>query len=117
MSVQPFTISVPNEKLEDLSKRLSLATFPEQLDGDNLWDFGTPTAEVKKLVEYWKNGFDWRKAEAQLNKLPNFRTSIDAGQTLQLSTLSHRLCPTSASRAVSTNKALASCNTRKHSTS
>ena len=41
------------------------------------WDMGTPLAEVKRLTEVWKNGFDWRKAEAKLNVLPHYTTDID----------------------------------------
>ena len=36
-----------------------------------------PVSGVKRLAEYWKDGFNWRKAEAQLNELPNFKTSIE----------------------------------------
>ena len=76
MSVKPYTISVPDDRLEELSQRLSLATFPDQLDSDNQWDIGAPVADVRRLAKYWKGGFDWRKAEAQLNELPNFKTSV-----------------------------------------
>lgn len=77
MAVEPYAISVPDDALEKLSQRLSSTTFPDQLQGPNNWDFGTPVADVQRLARYWKDTFDWRKAEAQLNELPNFRTSID----------------------------------------
>ncbi len=32
---------------------------------------------LKELVHYWGNGYNWRKAEAQLNALPQFITNID----------------------------------------
>ena len=32
---------------------------------------------MKKIVEYWKNNFDWRKQEAELNKFPQFKTKIE----------------------------------------
>jgi hypothetical protein len=72
----PTHLSVPDETLNGLLQGLSLATFPDQLDGANHWDFGIPSSEVKRLVNYWKDGFNWRMAEMQLNKLPNFKTSI-----------------------------------------
>jgi len=77
MSIRPYTISVPDEKLKDLKARLALAAFPSQLEGVDEWEFGTPTADIKRLTKYWRDGFDWRKAEAKLNKLPNFKTTID----------------------------------------
>lgn len=34
-------------------------------------------AKLKPLVKYWGTGYDWRKAEAKLNTLPQFMTTID----------------------------------------
>ena len=38
---------------------------------------GIQLAKLKPLVEYWGTGYDWRKAEAKLNALPQFMTTID----------------------------------------
>ena len=77
MAAKPYTIAVPDEALEKLSQRLALNTFPDQLEAEEPWDLGTPVAEVKRLANYWRSGFEWRKAEAQMNELPNFMTTID----------------------------------------
>ena len=77
MSITAYTISVPEEALADLSQRLALTKFPSQLYTENEWDPGTPVSIVERLVNHWKHGFDWRKAEAQLNELPQFMTTID----------------------------------------
>lgn len=76
---QPYTISVSDDVLEELKQRLTYARFPSQLESPNQdsWDFGVPAAEVKRLATYWKDGFDWRKAEAQLNELPQYHTDIE----------------------------------------
>lgn len=76
MSINNYKIAVSDSKLEDLSKRLELTRLPEQLNNDDLWGVGTPLSEVQRLLKYWKNGFDWRKAEAQLNEMPQFMTKI-----------------------------------------
>ena len=34
-------------------------------------------ATIQALVSYWTTEYDWRKAEAKLNSLPQFRTEID----------------------------------------
>lgn len=75
----PYKISVPDESLQDLQQRLALSKFPTQLESSeqDLWDFGTPVNEVQRLIEYWKDGFDWRKAEAKLNELPQYKTQIE----------------------------------------
>jgi hypothetical protein len=48
---------------------------PLQLDEAG-WEYGAPLADIKRLTEYWENGFDWRAQEAKLNELPNFRKGI-----------------------------------------
>ncbi|CAG8151977.1 unnamed protein product [Penicillium olsonii] len=75
---QPYNISIADDGLKDLQQRLTLARLPTQLEADeqNLWDFGSPVSDVQRLVEYWKNGFDWRKAEAKLNELPQYQVQI-----------------------------------------
>ena len=76
---QPYKISVPEDALNDLQQRLALTKLPAQLESNeqDLWDFGTPVKDVRRLVDYWKNGFDWRKAEAKLNELPQYQTQIE----------------------------------------
>ena len=34
-------------------------------------------ATIKELARYWETEYDWRKAEAKLNALPQFTTEID----------------------------------------
>lgn len=76
MSVKPYTINVPEASIEELHQRLALSKFPSQFDGSDLWEFGTPVNEVRRLAKYWRDGFDWRKAEKEINRLPNFMTAI-----------------------------------------
>ncbi|KAI1337911.1 alpha/beta-hydrolase [Xylariaceae sp. FL0016] len=73
--IRPFTIQVDDLKLQDLKLRLSLARFPDELyDAD--WDMGAPLADVKRLTKHWQEAYDWRRAEAELNKLPHFTTQV-----------------------------------------
>ncbi|KAF3933000.1 hypothetical protein ABW20_dc0104857 [Dactylellina cionopaga] len=74
--ISPFKISIPQEKIDLVKKKLNLATFPDELR-DSSWDLGTPLSEVQRLTEYWKNGFDWRAAESKLNEVPQFTTTIE----------------------------------------
>jgi len=34
-------------------------------------------AKIQELVGYWRTSYDWRKAEAKLNALPQFMSKID----------------------------------------
>lgn len=76
-SVKPFEISVPEEKLDLLLKKLSLATFPDELD-DAGWVYGAPLRDIKRLVSHWQNNYSWREHEAKLNKeLPQYNVAVD----------------------------------------
>ncbi|KAK4998834.1 hypothetical protein LTR66_002024 [Elasticomyces elasticus] len=75
MSVSPYEIAVTESALSQLNQKLSLASFPDELENTG-WNYGTPLAEVKRLTKYWQNGFDWRRAEAKLNELPNYKAQI-----------------------------------------
>ncbi|KAJ7512349.1 Alpha/Beta hydrolase protein [Mycena galericulata] len=77
MSETPFNIAIPNEKLALLRQKLALTTFPDELEGSG-WEYGVPLPDMRRLVEKWKNGFDWRAQEAQLNsELPQFTRDIE----------------------------------------
>ncbi|KAF2020167.1 alpha/beta-hydrolase [Aaosphaeria arxii CBS 175.79] len=74
--IKPYTISIPDSQIDNLRQKLALTTFPDELD-DAGWDYGAPLQDVKRIATHWKDAYDWRKAEASLNKLPNFMTIID----------------------------------------
>jgi hypothetical protein len=75
--ILPYTIAVPDSGLDDLRERLRRARFPSELENVGN-DMGAPLADVKRLVTHWAETYDWRKAEASLNKLPHFHTSVQA---------------------------------------
>ncbi|KAF9233469.1 Alpha/Beta hydrolase protein [Melanogaster broomeanus] len=77
MTEAPFSISVSAQQLETLQEKLQLANFPDELD-DAGWTYGVPLADIKRLVQRWKDGYDWRKYEAELNdELPMFTRDIE----------------------------------------
>ncbi|KAI1290673.1 microsomal epoxide hydrolase [Xylaria venustula] len=73
--IRPYKIEVSDSKVKDLKTRLSLANFPDELDGAG-WDMGAPLADVKRLAKHWEQTHDWKKAEAELNTLPQFVTEV-----------------------------------------
>ncbi|KAI0189841.1 microsomal epoxide hydrolase [Xylaria flabelliformis] len=75
--IKPFTINVPDDALEDLRERLRRARLPDELE-DVGHDMGAPLKDVKRVATYWAEKYDWRKAEAELNKLPHFTTTLQA---------------------------------------
>lgn len=75
-TVQPFRFEVPQEVLGDLKRRLELTRWPDR-ETPNDWSQGVPLAYMKELCEYWQREYDWRKCEAELNRVPQFTTQID----------------------------------------
>ncbi len=74
--ITPFTLSVPQADLDDLTQRIDRARWPEaELVGD--WSQGAPLAKVQALVDHWRHRYDWRRCEARLNALGQFRTEFD----------------------------------------
>ncbi|KAI0330189.1 alpha/beta-hydrolase [Cubamyces sp. BRFM 1775] len=73
---QPFTLSVSDADLELLREKLELARLPDELEGAG-WDYGAPLADIQRLLSHWKGAYDWRKSEAEINKLPMFTRDID----------------------------------------
>ncbi|NKL23686.1 epoxide hydrolase family protein [Rhizobium leguminosarum] len=75
-SIRPFKISVPQSQLDDLRKRIADTRWPDKETGDDISQ-GIQLDRVQKLVKYWGTDYDWRKAEIELNAVPEFITKID----------------------------------------
>ena len=74
-SPQPFLLYVPEDAIADLRERLAHTQFADQSPGEP-WAYGTDLAWLKNVVAYWRDGFDWRAAEARLNAFPQYRLPI-----------------------------------------
>jgi pimeloyl-ACP methyl ester carboxylesterase len=74
--IRSFQLEVPEEELAELRRRIAATRSPsKELVGDR--SQGVQLATVRELARYWANEYDWRKAEAKLNALPQFETEID----------------------------------------
>ena len=78
-AITPYRISVSDASIRDLQQRLEAARWPEPVASD--WSRGQPTKFIRELADQWRQGYDWRKHEAQLNSYPQFTTEID-GQVI-----------------------------------
>ena len=74
--MRPFRVEVPDAVLEDLRDRLARTRWPDQIPGSG-WDYGTERGYLEELVAYWRDEYDWRRAEARLNTFEHFLTEID----------------------------------------
>jgi pimeloyl-ACP methyl ester carboxylesterase len=70
-----FTIEVSDAVLEDLHERLARTRWPDQLPGTD-WSYGADTAYLHELADYWRNDFDWRAREAELNRFEHYRAEV-----------------------------------------
>ncbi|HTK67152.1 MAG TPA: epoxide hydrolase [Pseudonocardia sp.] len=74
--MRPFHVQVPEAELADLRRRITDTRWPDkETVGDQ--SQGVQLGRLQDLVRYWGTGYDWRKAEAKLNALPQFVTRID----------------------------------------
>ena len=76
MAIEKFTINVPDNVLVDLKRRVEATRWPDEIENTG-WDYGSNLAYIKSLTDYWKNGYDWRRQEAALNRLPQYRVALD----------------------------------------
>jgi pimeloyl-ACP methyl ester carboxylesterase len=76
MQPRPFTINVPQKVLDDLTYRLDHTRFPVSSDAAG-WSNGVDLAYMKDLIAYWRKGYDWRKAEKEINSLSQYQVTID----------------------------------------
>lgn len=74
-TITPFKIDVSAVQLQELNDRLARTVMPSEVD--DAWAAGPTNAYVGGAVDRLLNGFDWRKAEAEINQLPQFTTEID----------------------------------------
>lgn len=79
MEIAPFRVAVTEADLEDLRERLGRTRWPAEPEGIG-WSRGVPVAYLKRLAEYWRTRYDWRKAEAELNAFPQFVAEIDGAR-------------------------------------
>ena len=73
--IRPFTLDIGQEQLDELRRRILATRWPtEELVDDR--SQGVQLATIKALAGYWSDEYDWRKCEAKLNALPQFKTEI-----------------------------------------
>ncbi|EIW74502.1 alpha beta-hydrolase [Coniophora puteana RWD-64-598 SS2] len=86
----PYKISVSDAKLSWITERIKSAhVIPdvEHPTGQE-WADGPPSTVVQDLVDFWRDSYDWRKVEAQLNvTFPMFTVPIEDPQSGQVMTV------------------------------
>jgi len=75
-AVHPFAVEVAEEQLAELGRRVTAARLPsKELVADR--SQGVQLATIRELARYWATEYDWRRCEARLNALPQFKIEIE----------------------------------------
>jgi pimeloyl-ACP methyl ester carboxylesterase len=76
MAIRPFRVDIPDEALDELRRRVAAARLPSpELVEDR--SQGVQLKTIQELARHWTTEYDWRRCEARLNALPQFKTEID----------------------------------------
>src|SRR5262245_37338000 len=73
--LRPFRVDIPQAKIERILNRVRDAEWPDRLDAPDT-RYGVSWDYMKSLAQYWTEQFDWRKAEANLNRYPQFLARV-----------------------------------------
>ena len=74
--IHPFRIDIAQTDIDQLHRRIDETRWPTTLPGGE-WDTGVAVSWLRALVQYWRDSYDWRAAERELNQFPQFTTEID----------------------------------------
>ncbi len=76
MELTPYKLHIPDADIDDLKSRLALVRWPDEPPLAP-WSTGASLDYVRDLVSWWRDHYDWRKTESQLNAFSQYRTRID----------------------------------------
>lgn len=71
-----FTIDIPQADLDDLQGRLERTRWPHDV-GNPDGVYGAPRNYIEGLVSYWRDTYDWRAVEAQMNAYDQQMVELD----------------------------------------
>ena len=75
-TVKPFAVDFEQGAIDDLRRRIDATRWPtKELVADR--SQGVQLAATRALARFWTTEYDWRKCEARLNALPQFKTELD----------------------------------------
>ncbi|PYU22089.1 MAG: multidrug MFS transporter, partial [Acidobacteria bacterium] len=72
---RPFRVNIPEATIRHILNRVRDTRWPDRLDATD-WRYGANWDYMKALAQYWTTRYDWRKAEASLNRYPQFLARV-----------------------------------------
>ncbi|MTD53812.1 epoxide hydrolase family protein [Amycolatopsis pithecellobii] len=74
--IRPFHLDIPERELDDLRARLNFTRWPSKETVDDNSQ-GPRLGTLRQLIDHWRESYDWRKVEKELNGFGQFQTEID----------------------------------------
>ena len=78
---KPFAIRIPDEKLAAIRARVEAYSWFPAPANEQDFAYGMATQVMQDIQRYWLETYDWRAAEAELNRWPQFTAEVD-GQAI-----------------------------------
>lgn len=75
-AIQPFSVDISQQALDDLQRRLTQTRWPDAETCPG-WGQGMPLGYARELADYWSDEYDWRRCERLLNQWQHCTTEID----------------------------------------
>jgi microsomal epoxide hydrolase len=74
--VRPFKVDIPPAVINRILARVKSTRLPDPLESTD-WRYGANWNYMKSLVDYWTTEFDWKKAQANLNRYTQFKAKVE----------------------------------------
>lgn len=78
---KPFAIHIPDKKLAAIRARVEAYSWFPAPANEQGFAYGMSTPVMQDIQRYWLETYDWRAAEADLNRWPQFTAEVD-GQAI-----------------------------------
>jgi pimeloyl-ACP methyl ester carboxylesterase len=76
MEAEPFTVAIPDEAIASLKDRLRRTTLAPDFANDD-WRYGTNREYLERFIATWRDEYDWRATEREINSFANYRVDFD----------------------------------------
>ena len=73
--IEPFRIQIADAVLADLRERLATIRWPIE-PSDAGWRYGANLGYMQDLAIHWRERYDWRHWEREINRLPQYRAQV-----------------------------------------
>ena len=74
---KPFAVDWRPADVGKVLEQIRAYPWPPAPDVPDGWGYGCDGAFLKRLCDHWLDGYDWRAAQAELNRYPQFTARIE----------------------------------------